>query len=230
MEDYAHYRDIGVYCPFPEGVWSSIRARDAEGVGIINEIGVIWARHIGVPCPFKQPVRVRIEKGYIKKFEGGDEAETLTRFYQFISKVSWRSGLRSARFSRRSASVRDSGTAPVPECALSSFHRASSLEQFSFSYGQQPARQRLSLLDAYLRRIARRRSEDRRQLRLQGWPHHHSGPSEGGRSPRNIKIVRPRAGALVADASVVLFLRLFWVSVKKYVTTKRTKDTKNGRR
>ncbi|HSE89172.1 MAG TPA: hypothetical protein VLJ79_23365 [Candidatus Binatia bacterium] len=86
MDDYTHYRDIGPYCPFPEGVWSSIRARDAEGVGIINEIGVIWARHIGVPCPFKQPVRVVIEKGYIKKFEGGEEAETLTRFYKFISK------------------------------------------------------------------------------------------------------------------------------------------------
>jgi len=86
MDDYAHYRDIGVYCPFPEGVWSSIRARDAEGVGIINEIGVIWARHIGVPCPFKQPVKVFIEKGQIKKFEGGAEAETLTRFYQFIAK------------------------------------------------------------------------------------------------------------------------------------------------
>ena len=49
MDDYAQYRDIGPYCPFPEGVWSSIRARDAEGVGIINEIGVIWARHIGRP-------------------------------------------------------------------------------------------------------------------------------------------------------------------------------------
>src|SRR5258706_127388 len=86
MDDYAHYRDIGVYRPFPEGVWSSIRARDAEGVGIINEIGVIWARHIGVPCPFKQPVKVFIEKGQITKFEGGAEAETLTRFYQFIAK------------------------------------------------------------------------------------------------------------------------------------------------
>jgi len=85
MDDYANYRDIGPYCPFPEGVWSSIRARDAEGVGIINEIGVIWARHIGVPCPFKQPVKVFIEKGYIKKFEGGEEAETLTRFYKSIA-------------------------------------------------------------------------------------------------------------------------------------------------
>ena len=97
-DDYAQYRDIGVYCPFPEGVWSSIRARDAEGVGIINEIGVIWARHIGVPCPFKQPVKVFIEKGYIKRIEGGEEAETLTRFYQFISKYLGESAYEVAAF------------------------------------------------------------------------------------------------------------------------------------
>ena len=35
---------------------------------------------------FKQPVKVFIEKGQIRKFEGGAEAETLTRFYQFIAK------------------------------------------------------------------------------------------------------------------------------------------------
>jgi hypothetical protein len=70
----------------PKACGRRIKARDAEGVGIINEIGVIWARHIGVPCPFKQPVKVFIEKGQIKKFEGGAEAETLTRFYQFIAK------------------------------------------------------------------------------------------------------------------------------------------------
>lgn len=84
-DSYAHYRTIGLYRPFPEGVLPSMRSRDAEGVGIINEIGVIWSRHIGVPCPFKQPVRVHVEKGYITKFEGGDEAETLTRFYKFIA-------------------------------------------------------------------------------------------------------------------------------------------------
>ncbi len=84
-DDYAHYRDIGVYRPFPEGVWSSIKSRDAEGIGIINEIGVIWARHIGLPCPFRQPVHVHIAKGHIQKFEGGQEADVLTRFYKFIS-------------------------------------------------------------------------------------------------------------------------------------------------
>jgi len=85
-DHYAHYRTVGLYRPFPEGVFPSIRSRDAEGVGIINEIGVIWARHIGLPCPFKRPVRVHIEKGYIRKFEGGEESDTLTRFYKFMSK------------------------------------------------------------------------------------------------------------------------------------------------
>jgi hypothetical protein len=57
MDDYAHYRDIGPYCPFPEGVWSSIRRRDAEGVGIINEVGVIWARHIWRAMPVQAAVK-----------------------------------------------------------------------------------------------------------------------------------------------------------------------------
>jgi hypothetical protein len=35
-EDYAHYRDIGPYCPFPTGGWSSIGFHDAEGVGTIK--------------------------------------------------------------------------------------------------------------------------------------------------------------------------------------------------
>ncbi|MGH7846122.1 MAG: hypothetical protein ACREQW_13265 [Candidatus Binatia bacterium] len=85
-EHYAHYRTIGLYRPFPEGVFPSIRSRDAEGTAILNEIGVIWARHVGLPNPFKQPVRVHIEKGSVRKFEGGQEADTLTRFYKFMSK------------------------------------------------------------------------------------------------------------------------------------------------
>ena len=186
MDDYAHYRDIGVYRPFPEGVWSSIRARDAEGVGIINEIGVIWARHIGVPCPFKQPVKVFIEKGQIKKFEGGAEAETLTRFYQFIAKYLRRCRLRSARFPRRRPSVGDPGAAPVSQRAVSPLHRASSLEQFPFPHGQQPAQQDVSLPDAYLRRTARRQSQDRRELRLQGRENYQRGSSESARDRREV--------------------------------------------
>ncbi len=84
-EHYADYRTVGLYRPFPEGVFPSIRSRAAEGLGIINEIGVIWGRHIGVPCPFKEPVRVHIKDGYMQKFEGGEEAETFTRFYKFMS-------------------------------------------------------------------------------------------------------------------------------------------------
>jgi hypothetical protein len=70
-DDYAHYRDIGPYCPFPEGVWSSIRARDAEGVGIINEIGVIWARHIGVPARSSNRLRYSSKVHQSRRRRGG---------------------------------------------------------------------------------------------------------------------------------------------------------------
>ena len=85
-DDYARYRTVGLYRPFPEGVFPSISVSDAEGVAVINEIGVIWARHIGLPSPFLKPVTVTVERGHIKKFEGGKEAETLTQFYKFMSK------------------------------------------------------------------------------------------------------------------------------------------------
>ena len=114
MDDYAHYRDIGVYRPFPEGVWSSIRARDAEGVGIINEIGVIWARHIGVPCPFKQPVKVFHRKRADQKIRRRSRSRDADALLPIHLKIFGRRGLRSARVPRRSASIGDLGTASVP--------------------------------------------------------------------------------------------------------------------
>ena len=204
MDDYAHYRDIGVYCPFPEGVWSSIRARDAEGVGIINEIGVIWARHIGVPCPFKQPVKVFIEKGYIKKFEGGDEAETLTRFYNSSQSISANAAYEVRGFH---GGVHPSAILEPHQCPNAPYrhfiehHHWSS---FHFHMGNSRRSEGLSLLDAYLRRDARRRSKDRRELRLQGRANHHSGSSEGAGDCRKVqRSARAGAGELVADVSVV---------------------------
>ncbi len=156
MDDYGHYRDIGVYRPFPEGVWSSIKARDAEGVGIINEIGVIWARHIGVPCPVQAAGESFHREGADQKIRRRRRSRDADALLPIHLKVSWRGRLRSARFSRRRASIGDLGTAPVSQRALSTFHRASSLEQLSLSHGQQPAQQDFPVLDAYLRGTARR--------------------------------------------------------------------------
>ena len=106
MEDYGHYRDIGVYCPFPEGVWSSIRARDAEGVGIINEIGYMGAAHrraLSVQATGKGCHRKGLHQE-VRRWRRGRNANA---FLQIHFEVSWRSGLRGPRLSRRSASVRD---------------------------------------------------------------------------------------------------------------------------
>ncbi len=85
-EHYAHRRQPGIYRPFPEGVFPSISTEGAEGVAVIHETGILGARHIGVPSKFKEPVRFTIEKGFIRKIEGGEEAKKLRAFYQFVSK------------------------------------------------------------------------------------------------------------------------------------------------
>ena len=203
MDDYAHYRDIGVYRPFPEGVWSSIRARDAEGVGIINEIGVIWARHIGVPCPFKQPVKVFIEKGQIKKFEGGAEAETLTRFYQFISKY-----LGDAAYEVRGfhGGVHPSAILEPHQCPNAPYRHFIEHHHWS-SFHFHMGNSRRSKTFPYLMHIsAELRGGDLKigdKYVYQGWPNHHGGSSEGAGYRREVqRSAGAGAGEVVADAEI----------------------------
>lgn len=87
FDSYAQRRQVGMYRPFPEGVFPSISAEDAEGVAVIQEIGILWARHIGLPSRFGEPVRFTIEKGLIRKIEGGGEAKRLQAFYDFASRA-----------------------------------------------------------------------------------------------------------------------------------------------
>jgi len=69
------------YRPFPEGVLPRFPITDAEGEMIINATNPIWARHIGIPSQFSQPVHVTMQGGMIKDFQGGPEAEQLRDFY-----------------------------------------------------------------------------------------------------------------------------------------------------
>jgi hypothetical protein len=87
FESYAQRRQVGMYRPFPEGVLPSISTEEAEGLAVIQEIGILWARHIGVPSSFAEPVRFTIEKGLIRKIEGGEEAKQLQAFYVFASRL-----------------------------------------------------------------------------------------------------------------------------------------------
>lgn len=86
FEHYAQRRQVGMYRPFPEGVFPSITAENAEGMAVIQEIGILWSRHIGVPSSFAEPVRFTIEKGLIRKIEGGEEAKRLRAFYDFAAR------------------------------------------------------------------------------------------------------------------------------------------------
>jgi hypothetical protein len=71
--------------PFPEGVFPSTPTDDAEGVVIFEHTGPNWARHIGMPTTFSEPVRITLEDGMIKEIEGGAEAETLRDFLKSLS-------------------------------------------------------------------------------------------------------------------------------------------------
>ena len=82
----SYVRRRGRSIPFPEGVFPSISSVDAEGIAVIEEIGVTWAQHIGLGPVLRHPVRFTIEKGMICAIEGGEEADMFRRFYKFMSR------------------------------------------------------------------------------------------------------------------------------------------------
>lgn len=85
-ETYGSYRSkLSPYRPFPEGIQTPWQPADAAGVAVVSEFGVIWARHIGLPQPFRSPVRIYVENGRIVRFEGDEEARILTEFYAYLS-------------------------------------------------------------------------------------------------------------------------------------------------
>ena len=71
--------------PFPEGVFPSTPSSDAEGTLIFDMNGPHWARHIGLPLRYSQPVRMTIEDGTVKDIRGGVEAGTFRDFFKALS-------------------------------------------------------------------------------------------------------------------------------------------------
>ena len=96
LDSYAYHR--GKTKPFPEGVFPSTGSIDAEGVAVIEEIGAIWANRIGLPSPFKEPVRFTLEKGAIRSIDGGEEAAVLRRFYEYMTRYLGDAGYRMRGF------------------------------------------------------------------------------------------------------------------------------------
>ena len=77
---YADVRTEGYYRPFPEGVFSPINISRTEGTIIFDRTSPWWARFIGVPAHFANPVEITIRDNRIVKFDGGSEAKAMERF------------------------------------------------------------------------------------------------------------------------------------------------------
>lgn len=71
--------------PFPEGVFPSIATVGAEGVLIFDQNGPHWARHIGLPLRYNEPVRATVQEGKVKEIRGGIEADILQDFFKALS-------------------------------------------------------------------------------------------------------------------------------------------------
>ncbi|MBW2027989.1 MAG: hypothetical protein JRH06_14690 [Deltaproteobacteria bacterium] len=72
--------EAGAYRPWPEWVVPPIRLSNVSGIFVFDIMLSWWSRYIGISPYFKKPVRLVIEDSRIKKIEGGDEAEALSRF------------------------------------------------------------------------------------------------------------------------------------------------------
>lgn len=71
--------------PWPEGVFPSTASVGAEGEMVFNANGPHWARHIGVPLRFTEPVRMTLQDGKIKEIRGGAEADIYRDFLKALS-------------------------------------------------------------------------------------------------------------------------------------------------
>ena len=85
FKHYAELRSEGFYRPFPEGVFTPVRTRDTEGILVFDRTLSWWARYIGLPPRFSQPVRLEIRSNRLVSFEGGEEAKTLEHFYSTMA-------------------------------------------------------------------------------------------------------------------------------------------------
>ncbi len=84
---YPYWRKNGYYRPFPDGIYPAVNPVGTEGVFIFDHMMPVWARHIGVPCVFEQPVRLTVKENKVAGIEGGAEAETLRAFLAALADV-----------------------------------------------------------------------------------------------------------------------------------------------
>jgi hypothetical protein len=75
---YAQRREE--YKPWPEWVHRPIKLSAVNGIFVFDCMLSWWSRYIGISPYFNKPVSLTVENSRIIKIEGGDEAESLSRF------------------------------------------------------------------------------------------------------------------------------------------------------
>ncbi|MFH1647265.1 MAG: hypothetical protein ABID71_06250 [Chloroflexota bacterium] len=78
---YTSWREeVSPYRPWPEWVHPPIRLAKTSGIFIFDSMLSWWSRYISIPPYFRDPIRLTIENGRITGIDGGDEADSLSRF------------------------------------------------------------------------------------------------------------------------------------------------------
>lgn len=81
---YTRRRNEGPgYRPFPEWIFPPINMGNTSGTLVFDRMLSWWSRYLGISPVFK-PITLKIETGRIVSIEGGEEADKLREFLEFL--------------------------------------------------------------------------------------------------------------------------------------------------
>lgn len=127
---YPYWRKNGYYRPFPDGIYPAVNPVGCEGIYIFDRMMPVWARHIGVPVKFDQPVRLTVRDNKVAKVEGGPEAETIKAFLASLANAIGEAGayeIRAPHGGVHPAAIVSPTQCPDPDYRefIASFHPSS---------------------------------------------------------------------------------------------------------
>lgn len=73
------------YRPFPEWVFPPVNIGNANGTLVFDRTLGWWSRYLGVSPIFKQPVKVQVENGKMVSIKGGEEADKIKEYIEYLS-------------------------------------------------------------------------------------------------------------------------------------------------
>jgi len=76
--------EAGSYRPWPEWVHTPIRIAETSGIFVFDCMLSWWSRYIGISPYFMEAIRLTIKNSRITGIEGGNEADALRRFLEFM--------------------------------------------------------------------------------------------------------------------------------------------------